>query len=656
MNMKSNAQAMIATLLAANAPAAAAYGSHWEAEFYEGAAAGRTTNAMWVFAQDGVHIFSPDGAELLVRHDEDTACHAVLDPWSPPGTVQDDCWAMDPVHDGENYVFVGNNNWVEDGFVDVYSMWTGTRIASVPVCTLPYHMEYAPGRRELWVSCWLRPQDENSSNETDRGTIEVIQTQALGAPPAQISTRGWDQHVHSDVVVDASIPNKAYELSMESDTIYEIDSGSKAVRDEVKVQKTVGTYEHAFSPKNKHIFLRTYVCCACGEFKDTREPCEDYMEESPVLVEYGPSAGNETQPGTCGKFCKGSLADVNGIWEFDTKTNTHVAQHFAAAGATGAKPFASPLGEYVLIGGGDGGDAVKVLRAGKNGEASAEVGIIELGFGADEGTHALSDISFIKGDSRNIAVFTSTLNNHIVIADLGGFDSATPDKPHKTSGVDLDLFDEPREDVSVKHDIRGISIRQVAWAAGTDYVWVSSPMTGQVHIIELGPGVEDARVVRTLDDIDMARHFLWVASFRENALESQAREVALAEKAREDALEASLANLARENALTTQQVDDGQEQFAASSRAELAGVVDNMEGDTTTAKNLGITGVVLGAVAILVSVINLIKKGDVTPKPSQPATYRDEQPSVTTDDGKHPAEDVPSDMPSDAPSDGGFNA
>ena len=419
--------------------------------------------------------------------------------------------------------------------------------------------------------------------------------------------------------------------------------------------------EHAFSPKNKHIFLRTYVCCACGEFKDTREPCEDYMEESPVLVEYGPSAGNETQPGTCGKFCKGSLADVNGVWEFDTETNIHVTQHFAAAGATGAKPFVSPLGEYILIGGGDGGDAVKVLRAGKNGEASAEVGTIELGFGADEGTHALSDISFIKGEGRNIAVFTSTLNNHIVLADLGGFDSATPEKPHTTSGVDLELFDEPRDNVSVRHDIRGISIRQVAWAAGTDYVWVSSPGTKQVHVIELGPGVEDARVVRTLDNIDTARHFLWVSSFRENALASQAREEALADEARKDAdvlasqeLEASLADLAQKNTLTNQQAEEGREQLAARS-SKLAGVVDNLEGDTTTATNLGIAGVVLGVVAISLSVINLLKKGDGTSKqPSQPATYRDEQPSVTTGDGTQPTEDVPS--ASDAPSDGGFNA
>lgn len=647
--MKSNAA--IATLLAATAPTAAAYGSHWEAEFYEGAASGRTTNAMWVFAQDGVHIFSPDGAELLVRQDKSAACHAVLDPWSPPETVQDDCWAMDPVHDGENYVFVGNNNWVEDGFVDVYSMWTGTRLASVPICSLPYHMEYAPGRRELWVSCWLRPQEENSSNVTDRGTIEVIQTQALGAPPTQISTRGWDKHVHSEIVVDPSIPNKAYELSMESDAIYEIDAGSKAVRDEVKIQNTVGTYEHAISPKNRHLFLRTYVCCACGEFKDTRRPCDDWEVTNPVLVEHGPSASPDPQPGTCGKFCKGSLADVNGVWEFDTETNTHVAQHFAADGATGAKPFVSPLGEYVLIGGGDGGNAVKVLRAGKNGEASAEVGTIELGFGADEGTHALSDISFIEGDGRNIAVFTSTLNNYVVFANLAGFDAATPDEPHTTAGVPLELFDEPLEEISIRHDIRGISIRQVTWAAGTDYVWVSSPGTAQVHVIKLGPGVEDARVIKTLDDIDTARHFLWVHSFQEDALASRAREEALADKAQEDAdalasqaVEDSLADAKSQAKEGRVQLLEGQEQLAKSS-AQLADAVDDVEGDTTVAKNLGIAGIVLGGVAILLSVINLLRKGGGTTQ--QRATY-DGGPSVSTSNDKQPLEH--------APSDGGINA
>lgn len=469
-----------------------------------------TDNAMWVFSQDGIHIFSPNGNEKLLRHEKETACHAVLDPWETSPTTRDSCWAMDPVHDGENYVFVANNDWTENGFVDVYDLSSGTYLQSISVCTLPYHMEYSPARREIWVACWLRPQEENNSAETDRGTINVIDTRHLDAAASSIDTRGWDKHVHSDFVLDDSIPDKAYEFSQEDNRIYEIDPDTRTVRDAIPIELTVGSYEHAYSPANRHIFLRTYVCCACGVDKDTRSECAAWQSNYLVDVAYGPNASPQPQPGACGKFCKGTGADVNGIWEFDTATNSPVAHHFAANGATGAKPFGTPMGDYILIGGGDGGDVVNVVKTGSNGEASVSVGTINLGFGADMGTHALSDISFVEGDGRNIAVFTSTLNNHVVLADLSGFDSATETNPHSTDGVDLELFETSQAEISIRHDIRGISIRQVTWATDTDYVWVSSPATKQVHVIELGAAIEDARVLRTLDDIDMTRHFLWV--------------------------------------------------------------------------------------------------------------------------------------------------
>jgi hypothetical protein len=235
------------------------------------------------------------------------------------------------------------------------------------------------------------------------------------------------------------------------------------------------------------------------------------------------------------------LADVNGLWEFDTQTNTVLTQHYPANDAHGAKPFATPRGDYVLIGAGDGGNAVKVLKPGQNGEASADVGVVNLDFGADVGKHAFSDVSFVEGDDRNIAIFTSTLNNHVVLVDMTDFDSATATSPASVDGVDLELFAEQRDEISVGHDVRGITIRQILWATGTDYVWVSSPATAQVHVIELGNTLQDARVVRTLDNIDNTRHFLWVHNFEQDArmkreqLEAYEAE---AEEARKKALRA----------------------------------------------------------------------------------------------------------------------
>ena len=104
---------------------------------------------------------------------------------------------------------------------------------------------------------------------------------------------------------------------------------------------------------------------------------------------------------------------------------------------------------------------------------------------------------------------------------MSDFDTATAANPVSVDCVDLELFETEQKDISVKHDIRGINIRQIRWAIGTDYVWVSSPMTEQVHVIKLGETLDDAEVVRTLDGIDATRHFLWVHNFEEDALTIQ---------------------------------------------------------------------------------------------------------------------------------------
>ena len=551
------------------------YGSRWEAQFLEGSDTS-TVNKMWVFAQDGIHIFSADGTELAFRADKSEICDNVEDPWDVPGTMQNDCWYIDAVMDGENYVFVTNGNWLDQSYVDVFSMWNGNKLASVPVCTSAFHMQYAPNRRELWVQCWLRPYYDHA-NITDVGNVEVLSTQSIGAPATKIDVHGIDEHHHGNILVDASIPNKAYEFTMGQPSFFEIDAGSKRVLQEIPVPKTLGTYEIAFSAVNQHIFIRNYGCCSCGEFKDTRGVCnERYMEEGGVIVEFGPNASPEPQDGYCGKFCRGSLADVNGLWEFDTATNSFITQHFPVDGGHGAKPFASPKGDYILIGSGDGGNALKVLKPGDNGRASLEVGVINLDFGADVGTHAFSDVEFIEDGNRNIAVFTSTLNNHVVLVDLSELDDASASNQVSISGVDVDLF-ETEQDVSVEHDVRGISSRKVRWARGTNYVWIDSAVTGQVHVIDLGASLTDAKVLRTISGIEMTRQMIWVHNFEEDYLNQKEEEL--------------------------------EERFQAA--------------DDGTYKILAIVGVALGGLALIVSLVNLVTGKKDTNDTKEPVLEQD---------------------------------
>lgn len=112
------------------------------------------------------------------------------------------------------------------------------------------------------------------------------------------------------------------------------------------------------------------------------------------------------------------MADINGLWEFETATDSFIAHHFPANGSRGAKPFSTPKEDFILlllVGSGDGGNDVKVFKPGTNGAASVEVGVIKLEFGADFGTDAFSDVAFIEDESRNIAIFTSILNYYIVL-------------------------------------------------------------------------------------------------------------------------------------------------------------------------------------------------------------------------------------------------
>jgi hypothetical protein len=561
------------SLAAVGLPMVQGYGSRWEAQYLEHKDFS-ATNKMWVFAQDGIHIYSADGTELALRGDKSDICDNIEDPWDVPGTMQNDCWYIDALHDGENYVFVTNGNWVDESYVDVFSMWTGTKLASIPVCTSAYHMEYAPNRRELWVQCWLRPYYDHA-NITDFGNVEVLSTQSIGAPSMKIDVHGIDEHAHGNILVDTSIPNKAYEFTMSGPSFFEIDAGSKRVLNEIEVEKTLGTYEIAYSAVNRHIFIRNYGCCSCGESKDTRGVCnERYMEEDGVIVEFGPNASPEPQPGYCGKFCRGSLADVNGLWEFDTTTNAFITQHFPANGGHGAKPFSTPKGDFILIGSGDGGNAVKVLKPGKNGAASVQIGGIRLEFGADVGTHAFSDVAFIEDDNRNIAVFTSILNNFVVLVDLNDLKDATESSPVSVSGVNVDLF-ETEQDVSVEHDVRGINIRKVRWARGTEYVWVDSAVTEQVHVIRLGDSINESSVVRTISDIELTRQMLWVHNLEEDHLNERQKEI-----------------------------------------TERLQAIENGDSNDNA---LAVVGVVLGAAALVVALANLLvgKKDVDHNKPSQ---------------------------------------
>lgn len=106
--------------------------------------------------------------------------------------------------------------------------------------------------------------------------------------------------------------------------------------------------------------------------------------------------------------------------------------------------------------------------------------------------------------------------------DLNDVASATPSSPVTVGGVNVDLHETPQEDVTALHDVRGINVRRVRWATGTNYVWIDSTTTDQLHVIDLGDssnGVSSTVLLRTIDDID-SMEMIFVQNLAQNAIRS----------------------------------------------------------------------------------------------------------------------------------------
>eukprot|EP00980_Cylindrotheca_fusiformis_P024620 scaffold12169_cov132-Cylindrotheca_fusiformis.AAC.8 len=186
--------------------------------------------------------------------------------------------------------------------------------------------------------------------------------------------------------------------------------------------------------------------------------------------------------GQCGHHCNGGPSDTIGVLEFDTVTNRVVGSHsFVGSGIVSA-PFASPWGDYIVLFGMNGGKTVQVLEAGENGEKSKVAFTISLDFDMtnvdDEAVY--SDFAFIEYPTTKTMVLSSANENKVAIVDLSG---SSP----KVSYVKLN--NDPAS--------AGRRLRQVEWADGTDYVWVSGPTEDKAYVIDY----KKKKLVKTIDDI-----------------------------------------------------------------------------------------------------------------------------------------------------------
>lgn len=405
--------------------------------------------SMWIFGGDGLAIFSPDG-ELLKQHRKDNICIKGTD--ARTGEFSSDCNYFTANSDGHQYVWAASMAGVHA--IQAFDIDTGDYAGYVDTCNTPIDMEYQPVRRELYVRC-------ASDDEDSPGEVDVISSATLSANlpvikfPNSTSTRAY-----GNMVVHSDMGPSGYSLQYNKPYLTEMDLSSATVKATYDIPKDKGDiyggYEMVYSPVNEHVFFRARVCC---------------------IVD-----GDEA----CSLGCEGTSGDTIGVYEFDTVSKQFIDNHNIKEGSGwGATPAASPDGKWIVMMPNDGGEFVRLIKAGANGQSSAP-GIVDIAMnfqGGSAGKQAISDVAFIQDGKREILVVSSNTDNNIALVDLDTFESRK-----------LDLAPGVIEST-------GGGARQVEWAVGTDYVWINGGEADEVYVVKVPGGIASAQLGPTLTGV-----------------------------------------------------------------------------------------------------------------------------------------------------------
>jgi len=256
--------------------------------------------------------------------------------------------------------------------------------------------------------------------------------------------------------------------------LFKFDLNAKSILTVIEVPKAIGVTHMEYSPANKHLFLRSYVCCSCGfERADLGTSCPDNIQKMNVTVSTGPNLSDGV-PGVCGEPCEGSPADTLGVYEYDTVSGKFLITHVDTA-ERAADPYVDPSGQFVILIPNDGDVTLSILGTRENGEVSSLLAnTIQTGFPTDKEKKAIYDVCFVQSEYFDVVVFTSNLSEYVVITNLyklrQGIQQVDSTKIYLSS-----MGDEFQP---------GESKRSCAWAFGAN-VWISTPDTGDIHIIDL---------------------------------------------------------------------------------------------------------------------------------------------------------------------------
>jgi len=425
---------------------------------------------MWMFGENGVSIFTPDGSEEVKTIPPENVCKNVT---SDDGSSRVRCDFTDVVSDGNKFVWATVARGVPK--IDVFRIDTGDLVGSFQTCGSPGELDVHPLREEIWVHC-------SEYSNFSESHMDVFSTVSPTAPITATVRMHDNTNMRSrgKIAVHSDMGDVAYSTVSGQPFLYKIDLAERMVMDQYSFEegnpKFYGLYDMTYSPKNGHIYARTEVCCTCGfEGADALE-CGRYGSKNITI------SGEEVE-GQCGGHCRGGSTDTIGIIEFDTKTDTMVGTHKFVGTAPTYAPFTSPDGKYIILFGLDGGSTVQMLEAGASGEKSEVARTLSLEFNTTnvEEASVYRDFAYIKTADMNLFVVSSSADYRVAIVDM--------DTPNMDVSY-VSLKDTP-------YDGRSYS-RQVEWVEGTDYVWIGGQQDDEAYVINIAT----KELIKTFTEVD----------------------------------------------------------------------------------------------------------------------------------------------------------
>jgi len=314
--------------------------------------------SVWHFSSEGLTVFGPTGSILKNPPKQETcAVYESLNRQNETETV-DSCRFFTLTSDGHRYVWAGARGETGDR-IEIFDIDTADFVGFANTCRVPMDLSYHASRQEMIVHC--------HDNQLD-----VLSSNALGTDFDKIDLQYSSDGPAGRALTHSTMGPFAFSGGSADGALHEIDLSSRQVVAAHALPDATGARNLAYSPVNRHVFVRPRVCCTCGTEGGDKPSCGGGRggprDPEPVTVTTGPNQGTNVL-GVCGSTCEGSLADTIGVYEFDT-VNKRLVGSVNSVKGNGATPQATADGAFILLFGNDGGKGLRVLKPGKTGDKS----------------------------------------------------------------------------------------------------------------------------------------------------------------------------------------------------------------------------------------------------------------------------------------------